>query len=391
MGRLTARHLATHGLTTAQYREAYEGGLRTCSSCGCSKPASTEFFYQNGPRLSSICRECAKHQAVMDERARDAKKTAERQKLADQPGAVVQCRICSIWYDQITATHLSGHGTDLARYRTDFPDAPLQSDAVKDRAVEAHGFDEEFRAKRSQTMKDFWAESTAPEVIARRHALDEQAKLAVLKSREGLGIATYRTTEVPESLHGAIVGMVLGDSGLDGRKPTRHAHLALGHCESQLPYLQWKVELLGSLVTSPVAGPYLSTKRQAEPFYNARTIAHPYFSELHDQVYGDRGKRFVTPDVVAPLDPQGLAIWYQDDGDLKATGDVRIATCSFTEPSIDYLITVLAQKFGIDSTRQQQGNGFIIYIRRSSLARFFSLVAPHVHPCMRYKLPERAI
>lgn len=413
MKRLAARHLQTHGLTREEYIAAFEGGLRICTQCKRSMPATEEFFYKKTAgtslSLSAACRDCTKAAVLVTTRARDralaSQHTEECAVIADQPGAVVQCLECNRWFDSISNTHLAAaHGMTVEQYRLKHPDAFLQSDATKGRAVEGHGYDEDFRKKRGVHMKALWqSPESAP---LRAHAI-KQAKVALLQGRETRGIATYRTTVVPTELHGAIIGMVLGDSGLPGRKSYSHAHLSLGHCESQLPYLQWKVGLLGSLIASPIAGPYIHAKKPAEPFYKARTIAHPYFSWLHDRLYGERGfswldrqtykmggKRFITPDALEPLDALGLALWYQDDGSLShdkknGTVNARIATNSFAAPSVDYLIEFLAKRFSIQATKHRARPGqFTLYIRRSSHDRFFSLVAPHVHPCMAYKLPS---
>ncbi len=39
---------------------------------------------------------------------------------------MVQCRVCKMWWDYITHTHLKQHGMTCADYQEEYPEAPMQ-------------------------------------------------------------------------------------------------------------------------------------------------------------------------------------------------------------------------------------------------------------------------
>jgi len=362
----------------------------TCSTCRQTFSATDEHFYRRGNgKLHRQCRECMKMAVRISSKTAYAAGALLREaKLVELPEtATVACQVCGRHFFHISSTHLVQHDMTLEVYAARFPGAPLQSGLSKRQATEAHGYDADFRQKRRDHMQAHWR-SDNPAIAEHRMKLDAHAPTAVLESQEAAGIPTWRTTEVPERLHGAILGMVLGDSGLAGRwSLERHAHLTLGHCESQVEYLKIKMALLGPLVQAEINGPYRHAKKPAKPFYRTWTISHPHFSMLHDAVYRDGQKRVLTTETLEPLDALGLALLYLDDGWRNVSnGSISFATNSFDIESIDVLAGFLAERFGLKLTKNRQGVGFTLRLSSRSHDRFFSLIRPFVPACMVYKL-----
>lgn len=68
----------------------------------------------------------------------------------------VVCRECYDQYSQITASHLSMHGMTTDEYRNKYPDAPFQSEEVRDRSGwsdETHGSETKKRISESIKKK----------------------------------------------------------------------------------------------------------------------------------------------------------------------------------------------------------------------------------------------
>ena len=95
-----------------------------------------------------------------------------------------------------------------------------------------------------------------------------------------------------DRLQSFLIGTVLGDSSLCGRK---NKFLFMGHCESQLNYLRWKVDFIkenlpiGITVKEGVnMSPFPGGKRQK--FYKAYTTSHHKLTSVYNLIYQDKKK-----------------------------------------------------------------------------------------------------
>ncbi|GAA3192868.1 RNA ligase [Actinocorallia longicatena] len=119
------------------------------------------------------------------------------------------------------------------------------------------------------------------------------------------------------------------------------------------------------------------------------------FGDLRREWYPDGVKR--VPADLSWLDDFAVAKWLMDDGyrqRFKAQADrISFATHSFTLEEIARLGDRLAELYGISwHTVDDGGRGHTLVInsgRRQQIERLWAAIAPHVHPTMRYKLPER--
>jgi len=85
------------------------------------------------------------------------------------------------------------------------------------------------------------------------------------------------------------------------------------------------------------------------------------------------------------LNPVALAVWAQ--GDLnKHNKGFRNNTQSFTLQQVVILLNVLIIKYGLDSTVFYDRARPRIFILTNSMNKFRTIVGPHFHPSMLYKL-----
>lgn len=196
-----------------------------------------------------------------------------------------------------------------------------------------------------------------------------------------------------------LLGSILGD-GCTCRPLRRSSRvkLAITHSPKQRGYLEYKASLLspslGGKIREVVTGPNSFLAGRICGRYESAASYYLYEVAQSLNCVGpklnlDAGKLF---DQIGPL---GLAVWYMDDGQYKMASngpEVFLHTNRYTEPVLTAMITALKEKFGIVATvnRRTPKDGSFPYLRiaRSSHRDWFRLVAEHIHPELRYKLPD---
>jgi len=208
---------------------------------------------------------------------------------------------------------------------------------------------------------------------------------------------------------GVILGMALGDGYVqvrtryNGRTPYESRSLRVLHGAGQRAYCEWKAKRLGWAlggrqinVTSVKNGP--GGRYTAYQF----TVSHPYFGQVRKWLYPN-GKKLITRRVLDMLTPEGLAIWYMDDGsarkNVSSSGFItsvstNIATmCSEAEASV--IIDWFKDRYGIDFKMRckkacSEGHQFFVECNTKASQEFASIIAPHVPEAMLYKLAHVA-
>lgn len=84
------------------------------------------------------------------------------------------------------------------------------------------------------------------------------------------------------------------------------------------------------------------------------------------------------------LSPLSLAVWYMDDGCWTGK-KIVISTESFKGESINTLQDTLLRQFNLDTVVGKNGK---LVIRKKSHITFCHIIAKHIIPSMRYKLPN---
>lgn len=133
-------------------------------------------------------------------------------------------------------------------------------------------------------------------------------------------------------------GGLMGDSNLQSKNGRLH-RIKFGHCEKQLPYLEWKRKLLNPFIIQEQATKEQITKiilnnkfitRTA--FYSYNSIIHQDFTNLFPLFYRKiKGKsiRHITTKTLNLLQPFAILIWYLDDGTLTKDKSYRFYTNAY--------------------------------------------------------------
>ena len=105
---------------------------------------------------------------------------------------------------------------------------------------------------------------------------------------------------------------------------------------------------------------------------------------FYSNIEGKRVKT-ISPNLVLYLDDIALAYWAMDDG-AKARSGFYFHTKAYTFSEAYLLAGILHYKFNLICSVQNHKNTPVINIRAESMPLFRSIVFPHFHPSMSYKL-----
>uniref|UniRef100_A0A6M3XY15 Putative homing endonuclease n=1 Tax=viral metagenome TaxID=1070528 RepID=A0A6M3XY15_9ZZZZ len=204
---------------------------------------------------------------------------------------------------------------------------------------------------------------------------------------------------------GILIGMVFGDAYLGvGLRKTGYmrSEMSVVHSIVQKDYCEHKAALirkhlnLNVNITVRKNGP--GGKYKASCF----CITHPYFKQLKRWLYPGGVKTF-TSKALNMITPEGIALWYMDDGhartNINANGWVGsistdIATmCS--EPEAFTIKEFFIETYGIDfkvrcDPRRPKEKQFYIQANTKQSREFMSLIQPYIIPSMMYKLAHVA-
>lgn len=191
-------------------------------------------------------------------------------------------------------------------------------------------------------------------------------------------------TEIQKNL---LIGSLLGDGGMSAPS-SRTARFAEGHCWAQRGYTDWKAGILGDYVSNK----YKATKRvEGRVFrsWNLATKTTVRLRPFYDLFYGT-GKRVFPSSLPNLMTPFVLAIWYLDDGGIMCKYHPRI-TFGLDEVSLDRALAAL-RVLGFEPTvhcGEKASDRTITFPDQDR--KFYRLIAPHVPPCMAYKLPKGSL
>jgi hypothetical protein len=191
-----------------------------------------------------------------------------------------------------------------------------------------------------------------------------------------------------------LIGSLLGDGSME--KSINGSRFVFYQAKVNGEYLLWLHKVISSLgyakkelpIMYSKKGPLLVNPDEIRYYYRFRTFTFFSFDWIYDSFY-PKGSRKVIPyflDVY--LSPQALAVWCMDDGFKHKNRGFKFATNSFTLDEINYLASILKNKYNLNSSIHKSGlnNQYNIYILKSSFNELVKIVKPYFHPSMYYKI-----
>jgi len=195
-----------------------------------------------------------------------------------------------------------------------------------------------------------------------------------------------------EEIRGAVIGMVLGDGSLSlqvGR--CANAHMDYAHCAKQREYAVWKASILENLTSMRITDGVSHCKGKEYPKVRVLSKTHPTYTHLWKRFYHN-GRKTVDSFLMEHLTPLGLAIWYQDDGNLKNHENYltpMLETNNFNVAEHKIMTKTLADKFHLEfRCNHLNAKYLMLRLRRKDRENFFDIIREYIHPTMAYKIQD---
>lgn len=203
-----------------------------------------------------------------------------------------------------------------------------------------------------------------------------------------------------------LIGTLLGDSCLWRHPKSKYFNLQFTHSEKQLEYALYKANLIHNVLFNKDAKLWVSHNVGYSKItaYTYRSKADPLIESVRRLLYKNKRKT-ITRKVLDCLTPQGLALWYMDDGFKRIRykssktlngqkvihyRQMGLATCSFTEDEQDIIIQYFKDTYGINFHKyfRKRYNNWILQCGAVEGLKFQEIISPYIPDCMRYKLFE---
>jgi hypothetical protein len=193
-----------------------------------------------------------------------------------------------------------------------------------------------------------------------------------------------------KELTSQLVGHLLGDGSLLYTRTSVTPYFVFTQTIKRFEYI-WHVYL----TLSPYCGRVPMFNRGIRkgihyPFLQVITRSYPALIPLYKLFYqvsanGNSYTKVITTDLLQYLNSVSLAYWAMDDGSWSPSG-IYFHTEAFTFKECVLLVQMLHYRFGLFSTIQIHASKPMIKIAAKSMPLFRSIVTPHFHPSMLYKL-----
>ncbi len=200
-------------------------------------------------------------------------------------------------------------------------------------------------------------------------------------------VLARNSTSFPTPIVSQIVGHLLGDGALVMSRTSTTPAFVFTQTIKRFAYL-WQVFLTLSHYCQ--AMPRVGISRKVHLFMQIHTRSYPILLALYNlfyQLIDGKYVKVITPALLTYIDAIALAYWAMDDGAkiTKGTG-FYLHTKGFTFAEVYLLVGMLHYNFGLVCTVQNHSKQPVIFITAASMPLFISLVKPHFHSTMMYKI-----
>jgi hypothetical protein len=190
-----------------------------------------------------------------------------------------------------------------------------------------------------------------------------------------------------------LIALLIGDGTISSNYVFK-----LSHSEHQREFLEWKVNLLNkhNIKNNGIKG-YISTcgYNEGKKVLYSQMSLNPTIKALRRTVYVPKKK--ITRKLLNWLTPQGLAIWFMDDGHINVNTSeqrsniqhtIKISTCVSEEDAnmiIDYFQEVWKIKFRL---LKEKTNYSVASSSEQDCENFINIVKPYILqvPSLLYKI-----
>lgn len=202
------------------------------------------------------------------------------------------------------------------------------------------------------------------------------------------------TKKLSKEKKSLLIALLIGDGTI-----SNNFVFKLSHSKDQLEFLEWKIKLLNELeIKNNGVKEYISScgYNEGKSVIYSQMSLNPTIKALRRSVYIPKKK--ITRNLLNWLTPQGLAIWYMDDGHININlskqrssvqHTIKIATC-VDKTTANMIIDYFKEKWNIKFRLFSEGkNTFsIASSTEDDCKNFINIVKPYVLqvPTLLYKI-----
>lgn len=200
-------------------------------------------------------------------------------------------------------------------------------------------------------------------------------------------IVYHYVNRISHELKMMILGSLLGDANLSGHNT--YWTVRFGQCEKQKEYFEYKKYIANGYICNEGS----SVSGYGSLMHNFQLSSNVWLNTYAiDHLVGNDNRLELRESWLNELDPIALAFWYMDDGHINNRDSdslresVELATNAYSLDECKLLQKML-MRFNIESKiHPNEGNSMTMDVDNSE--KFFSLIAPYIPQCMKYKLPK---
>lgn len=196
---------------------------------------------------------------------------------------------------------------------------------------------------------------------------------------------------------GVIVGSFLGDGSTRKRSDVGNVYMRINHSAKQTEYVKFKHKLLNNFIGTRYNESVRKINDKPYKVVSAETKVHPVITKIHNRYMN--GVKKLDMLLLKKLTPEGLSIWYLDDGTLhmrtvrrdsnkpfKTWGGIEIATCSFSYKEHEIIKEYFCDIWNIEVTIRRRKSYYYLYFNRVNSLKFIEIIKNFVPECMNYKI-----
>jgi len=196
-----------------------------------------------------------------------------------------------------------------------------------------------------------------------------------------------------------LVALAIGDGAIQKRVDKKYGTISycisIKHCARQKEYLEYKARIINSILGGKNT-PVVDVNNSGYPGcrYNKGNKKLKY---IYNILYKD-GKKYISKNVLNLLTPEGIAIWYMDDGSLyaqKRNGKIHayqmvISTYCDTKEEVEEIISYFDTKYNIKFHIKKNKKKYSLTCNTKEIRKFIKIVEPYVSKvnCMKYKIDK---
>lgn len=187
----------------------------------------------------------------------------------------------------------------------------------------------------------------------------------------------------------ALIGIILGDGGLERAKPTHNTRLRIDQVYPRQASLVNNIYTLFNNIVK--MSPKVLTRNNKKTGLTTqsmffKSMSMPCLNYFHELFYENKIK-IIPKNINELLTPIGLAHGLMGDGIYLKNKGVVLCTDSYSKAHVDLLVNVLNSKFGLTcSIQRRSADQYRIYILKSSVKKLRDIVKPFIIPSMLYKI-----